>query len=372
VCGPRAQPHRTVTFARGPRGTLALPSTRASAPPPAPLRSVRPQPSRARPSPPRSKSDEINHVATLSSHDEALEREHEESTKVKNIKVVEFGRYEIDAWYFSPYPDAFGAQSRLYICPFTLKYFKARPAYLRHLETLERRHPPGRRIYAAPAPPLAPALAAAGAAQPAKLTMYEVNGSDAKVYCQCLCLLAKLFLDHKTLYYDVDPFLFYVLCEEDSRGDQTLAGYFSKEKTSAEGNNIACILVLPHHQRKGYGKLLIDLAYNITIREGRVGSPEKPLSDLGQLSFRSYWTEVLLDALRASRGNFSIRDLAARTAITQDDIISTLQSLNLVKFWKGQHVISVSAKTVEEHLKANARTSLRCDPALLTWQPPVA
>ena len=24
-----------------------------------------------------------------------------------------------------------------------------------------------------------------------------------QVYCQCLCLLAKLFLDHKTLYYDV-------------------------------------------------------------------------------------------------------------------------------------------------------------------------
>ena len=60
-----------------------------------------------------------------------------------------------------------------------------------------------------------------------------------------LCLLAKLFLDHKTLYYDVDPFLFYVLCEEDERGEETLAGYFSKEKSSADNNNIACILVLP-------------------------------------------------------------------------------------------------------------------------------
>jgi hypothetical protein len=35
-----------------------------------------------------------------------------------------------------------------------------------------------------------------------------VDGKDNKMYCQNLCLLAKLFLDHKTLYYDVEPFLF--------------------------------------------------------------------------------------------------------------------------------------------------------------------
>ena len=139
-----------------------------------------------------------------------------------------------------------------------------------------------------------------------------------------------------------------------------------------QGNNIACILVLPPHQRKGYGKLLIDLAYNITIREGKLGSPEKPLSDLGQLSFRSYWTEILLDALRSQKGNCSIRDIATRTAIQTEDIISTLQSLTLLKFWKGQHVISVSPKIVEEHLSKNARRSLRCDPSLLTWKPPPA
>ena len=40
----------------------------------------------------------------------------------------------------------------------------------------------------------------------------------SQVYCQSLCLLSKLFLDHKTLYYDVDPFLFYVLCEKDKDG----------------------------------------------------------------------------------------------------------------------------------------------------------
>ena len=48
--------------------------------------------------------------------------------------------------------------------------------------------------------------------------MFEIDGKREKIYCQNLCYLAKLFLDHKTLYYDVDLFLFYVLCECDERG----------------------------------------------------------------------------------------------------------------------------------------------------------
>ena len=43
----------------------------------------------------------------------------------------------------------------------------------------------------------------------------QIDGKKEKQWCQSLCYLAKLFLDHKTLYYDVDLFLFYVLCEID-------------------------------------------------------------------------------------------------------------------------------------------------------------
>lgn len=39
--------------------------------------------------------------------------------------------------------------------------------------------------------------------------------------------MAKLFLDHKTLYYDVEPFLFYVMTKADNVGCRFI-GYFSK------------------------------------------------------------------------------------------------------------------------------------------------
>ena len=66
-----------------------------------------------------------------------------------------------------------------------------------------------------------------------------------KLYCQCLCLLAKLFLERKTIYFDVNPFLFYILTENDKRTKnfQHIIGYFSKEKSSEESCNLACLMV---------------------------------------------------------------------------------------------------------------------------------
>lgn len=79
------------------------------------------------------------------------------------------------------------------------------------------------------------------------------------------------------------------------------------------------------------------------------------------------------------------------TGIKTEDIISTLQALNLIKYWKGQvrawrwlvalakpclahappaqHVIFVSKTVLDQHLASTKRMRL-CDPTKLRWTPP--
>lgn len=78
---------------------------------------------------------------------QTLEKEHEEKTRVKNIQVVEMGRWEVDTWYFSPFPGEYAHQHKLYVCEFCLKYMKKQKTYLRHKASCTRRCPPGKEIY---------------------------------------------------------------------------------------------------------------------------------------------------------------------------------------------------------------------------------
>ena len=106
--------------------------------------------------------------------------------------------------------------------------------------------------------------------------------------------------------------------------------------------------------------------------EGVCGSPEKPLSDLGKLSYRSYWSWVILNILKEAGGIVPIKDISKMTSFTVADIIDTLNSLNMVKYLKGQHVICVTAKSIEEHLKSieHKKPLIDVDSNFLKWDPP--
>ncbi|KAG5840466.1 hypothetical protein ANANG_G00189110 [Anguilla anguilla] len=268
--------------------------------------------------------------------------------------VIEFGKYEIQTWYSSPYPQEYSRLPKLYLCEFCLRYMKSRSILFQHMRKCGWFHPPANEIY-----------------RKDSVSVFEVDGNVSTIYCQNLCLLAKLFLDHKTLYYDVEPFLFYVLTQNDGKGCH-LVGYFSKEKHCQQKYNVSCIMILPQYQRKGFGRFLIDFSYLLSKREGQPGSPEKPLSDLGRLSYMAYWRSVVLECLHEVRDRqLTIRRLSKITGICPQDITATLHHLGMLE-QRGERLVLVRReKLVSNHmtrLRAHPR-QLEVDPDCLRWTP---
>ncbi|KAJ8904217.1 hypothetical protein NDN08_000742 [Rhodosorus marinus] len=292
---------------------------------------------------------------------EELEKAREEKTKVKNIGKIVFGDYEISTWYFSPYPHEYSSLSTLYTCAFCLKYMRLPSTYARHACKCTWKSPPGVEIY----------YDKHLGSKRGAIKVFEIDGMLSPLYCQNLCLLAKLFLDHKTLCFDVPSFLFYVLTEQNKAGGWELVGFFSKEKgIVATDYNVACILVLPHHQRKGFGSFLIALSYELTKKEGKTGTPERPLSDLGQVSYHSFWTREVLKDLRKRKNLVGIgtKDVASATGILEKDVCVVLKSVGMLRIWKGEHMVSANAKAVEDAIKTLKLEKSLLNPDKLKWR----
>lgn len=131
-------------------------------------------------------------------------------------------------------------------------------------------------------------------------------------------------------------------------------GYFSKEKSSTSKNNLSCILILPIYQKNGLGKLLIELSkyfffeyttpssprfnnnnkfplrgYHLFTKSNKIGSPEKPLSQSGLISYRKYWLEKI-SRLLLKHDSISISQIKSLTGIAVDDILDTLKHYSML------------------------------------------
>lgn len=212
---------------------------------------------------------------------------------------------------------------RLYVCPSCFKYAKELVAWRGHVRICERRgFVPGRKIYTHPRGRRKVLVAYHGKGPGPKRrrgdggvryteeivqdegewSIWEVDGEKDGLFCQNLSLFAKLFLDNKSVFFDVSGFNYFLLVytpppkpvapgtEPVQSHPPQVTGFFSKEKMSWDNNNLACILVFPPWQRKGLGALLMGASYEISRREGILGGPEKPISDLGKKGYKRFWS----------------------------------------------------------------------------------
>uniref|UniRef100_A0A8C3QFS7 histone acetyltransferase n=1 Tax=Cyanoderma ruficeps TaxID=181631 RepID=A0A8C3QFS7_9PASS len=214
--------------------------------------------------------------------------------------VIEFGKYEIQTWYSSPYPQEYARLPKLYLCEFCLKYMKSKNILLRHSEKCGWFHPPANEIY---------------------------RRNDLSVF---------------------------------------------EEKLCQQKYNVSCIMIMPQYQRQGFGRFLIDFSYLLSRREGQAGSPEKPLSDLGRLSYLAYWKSVILEYLNCHHEKqISIKGMSRATGMCPHDIATTLQQHSMIDKREDRFVIIRREKLISSHmekLKANPRIN-EVDPESLRWTP---
>lgn len=250
--------------------------------------------------------EEAEDKISLALHESAITHQPHFSQlqRVSKIKTIHLGDYEIVPWYAAPYPEEYARNDTIYICNHCFKYMSSRNAAVRHRLKCSigqkegggvAGRPPGTEIY-----------------RRGTISIFEVDGALEPFYCSNLCLLAKMFLNSKARYLDgVAMFFFYVMTDCGPRADAVqesvgFAGYFSKEKEQhLRGDtpyNVSCILTSPTVQQRGYGSLLIEFSYLLSRVEGRPGTPEKPLSELGLAAYRRYWKAAVCYAARDLMG----------------------------------------------------------------------
>jgi hypothetical protein len=284
--------------------------------------------------------------------DEKNVQEHEESTKFKTISYIQIGKFRCETWYYSPFPEHLQNLDTLFICEHCFDFFIHKSELVRHAARCFHLHPPGNEIY-----------------RDGDISVFEVDGSRANTYCENLCYISKLFLDHKNLQGEVDIFMFYILTEVDSNGCH-FVGYFSKEKESQNGYNLSCILVMPFAQRGGYGKFLITLSYELSRIENKVGSPERPLSDLGHKTYFTWWAAEILTLLEKHQGQqLSINDVTELTYIKSQDVLEVLERLRLLRYSAGQHIIYANPEYLKELKKITGKPGRPVIVEKLHWTP---
>lgn len=118
--------------------------------------------------------------------------------------------------------------------------------------------------------------------------------------------------------------------------------------------------------------------YLLSKEEGQPGTPEKPLSDLGRVSYHAYWKSVILEFLHDHKDKpFTFEDIAHTTGMHMNDIAITFQLLGFVRYIPNNDSMKLGLcidwNRVDNHVKkVNSRPRLEIDPECLRWTPLLA
>jgi hypothetical protein len=193
----------------------------------------------------------------------------------------------------------------------------------------------------------------------------KLQTKPIQVYAQNLSLFAKLFLDTKSVFFDVFGFKYYILLKDPvppsspTNNPSTSiftshahpVGFFSKEKMSWDNNNLACILVFPPWQAYGLGKLLIGVSYELSTRDSRIGGPEKPLSELGRKSYLRFWqarvARMLLLGCK-NKGSLTVERLAELCGMNVEDVVVALKAMGVAEVRRKGDGVGISKSRVKE------------------------
>ena len=62
-------------------------------------------------------------------------------------------------------------------------------------------------------------------------------------------------------------------------------------------------------------------------------------------------------------------EISELTSIKKEDVISTLQHLNFINYYKGQYIITITREALDAHQRTMAKRKVRIDSKALHWQP---
>ena len=65
----------------------------------------------------------------------------------------------------------------------------------------------------------------------------------------------------------------------------------------------------------------------------------------------------------------AIQEICDKTSIRKEDVISTLQHLQVIQYYKGQHVIVLNDEILKKHETALKKRKIRIDTSCIRWTP---